>query len=87
MIRTQEQAPAIEKLGIGLPGKLNVLVSSVAEVSTQDRAATILRHVKPDYVAWSAGRHSLTDFPGRGAAANCFHLRIQALAARAAPRR
>ncbi|TWU71035.1 hypothetical protein ED733_001456 [Metarhizium rileyi] len=55
MIRTKEQAPTIEKLGSGLPGKLNVLVSSVDEVSTQDRAATILKDVKPDYVAWSAG--------------------------------
>lgn len=55
MIRTQEQAPAIEKLGSGLPGKLHVLVSSVGEVSTQERAAAILNGVKPDYVAWSAG--------------------------------
>ncbi|KAK9435612.1 NAD dependent epimerase/dehydratase [Metarhizium brunneum] len=55
MIRTQEQAPAIEKLGSGLPGKLHVLVSSVGEVSTQERAAAILNNVKPDYVAWSAG--------------------------------
>ncbi|OAQ68727.1 NAD dependent epimerase/dehydratase [Pochonia chlamydosporia 170] len=55
MIRTKEQAPTIEKLGSGLPGKLNVLVSSVDEVSTQERAATILNTVKPDYVAWSAG--------------------------------
>lgn len=55
MIRTQEQAPTIEKLGSGLPGKLNVLVSSVENVSTKDRAATILKEVKPDYIAWSAG--------------------------------
>jgi hypothetical protein len=55
MIRTKEQAPTIEKLGSGLPGKLNVLVSSVDEVSTEERAATILKDVKPDYVAWSAG--------------------------------
>lgn len=55
MIRTQEQAPTIEKLGSGLPGKLHVLVSSVSEVSTQERAAAILNNVKPDYVAWSAG--------------------------------
>lgn len=56
MIRTKEQAPTIEKLGSGLPGKLNVLVSSVDEVSTQERAANILKDVKPDYVAWSAGK-------------------------------
>lgn len=55
MIRTQEQAPAIEKLGKDLPGKLNVLVNSVGDVSTQEQAATILKDVKPDYIAWSAG--------------------------------
>ncbi|QPH18010.1 hypothetical protein C2857_002963 [Epichloe festucae Fl1] len=55
MIRTQEQAPAIEKLAKDLPGKLNVLVNSVDDVSTQERAATILKDVKPDYIAWSAG--------------------------------
>ncbi|KHN98963.1 NAD dependent epimerase/dehydratase family protein [Metarhizium album ARSEF 1941] len=62
MIRTDEQAPAIEKLGSGLPGKLNVLVRSVAEVSTQERAATILNDVKPDYVAWSADRDAAVNF-------------------------
>ncbi|KAG5912717.1 hypothetical protein E4U42_001966, partial [Claviceps africana] len=39
MIRTEEQVPAVEKLGDGLPGRLHVLVHSVAEVSTQERAA------------------------------------------------
>ncbi|PNY23202.1 Uncharacterized protein TCAP_06841 [Tolypocladium capitatum] len=55
LIRTQEQAPAVEKLGSGLPGKLNVLVRSIADVDSQERAASILGEVKPDYVAWSAG--------------------------------
>lgn len=56
VIRKQEQVPAVEKLGAGLPGKLNVLVSSVDEVDSQERAASILSQVKPDYVAWSAGK-------------------------------
>ncbi|KAK2612729.1 hypothetical protein QQS21_001180 [Conoideocrella luteorostrata] len=55
MIRTHEQAPTIEKLGKDLPGKLNVLVSSVDEITTQERATSILKDVKPDYIAWSAG--------------------------------
>ncbi|GAO13189.1 uncharacterized protein UV8b_03598 [Ustilaginoidea virens] len=55
MIRAREQAPTIQKLGNGLPGKLNVLISSVAEVSSKDHAASILADVKPDYIAWSAG--------------------------------
>lgn len=55
VIRAQEQVPTIEKLGAGLPGKLNVLVSSVEDVTSQDHALKILNEVKPDYVAWSAG--------------------------------
>ncbi|KND90015.1 hypothetical protein TOPH_05390 [Tolypocladium ophioglossoides CBS 100239] len=55
LIRTQEQVPTIKKLGSGLPGKLNVLVRSIDEVDSQERAASILNEVKPDYVAWSAG--------------------------------
>lgn len=57
LIRAQEQAPAIERLGSGLPGTLNVLVRSIDEVDSQERAASILNEVKPDYVAWSAGEH------------------------------
>jgi dTDP-4-dehydrorhamnose reductase len=56
VIRTQEQAPTIEKLGAGKPGRLNVLVRSLADVNSQDDAAGILNEVKPDYVAWSAGK-------------------------------
>lgn len=57
LIRAQEQAPAIQRLGSGLPGTLNVLVRSIDEVDSQERAASILNEVKPDYVAWSAGEH------------------------------
>jgi nucleoside-diphosphate-sugar epimerase len=57
VIRSQEQAPAIEKLGAGHPGKLNILVRSISEITSQDQAASILSDVKPDYVAWSAGKH------------------------------
>ncbi|KAJ6445047.1 NAD dependent epimerase/dehydratase [Purpureocillium lavendulum] len=55
VIRTQDQAPTIEQLGKGLPGKLNVLVNSIADVDSEARARSILDEVKPDYVAWSAG--------------------------------
>ncbi|KAF7549602.1 hypothetical protein G7Z17_g6264 [Cylindrodendrum hubeiense] len=55
VIRAQEQVPTIEKLGSGLPGKLNVLVSSIEDVTSQDHALKILNEVKPDYVAFSAG--------------------------------
>lgn len=55
VIRVQDQVPTIEQLGAGLPGKLNVLVSSIEDVVSQDHALKILNDVKPDYIAWSAG--------------------------------
>ncbi|KAG9378221.1 NAD dependent epimerase/dehydratase [Pyrenophora tritici-repentis] len=55
MIRTASQQPAIEKLGQGLPGKLSVLVHSVADVKTENDAKSILQEVNPDWVVWSAG--------------------------------
>lgn len=57
MIRTAEQKPVIEKLGSGQPGKLNVLVSSVADVKSEADAKKILDQVKPDWVVWSAGKY------------------------------
>lgn len=55
IIRTEEQIPAIQKLGESLQGKLNVLVRSIEEVKSEAQAKTILDEVKPDYVVWSAG--------------------------------
>lgn len=55
IIRTEEQIPAIKKLGESLKGKLNVLVRSIEEVKSESQAKTILDEVKPDYVVWSAG--------------------------------
>ncbi|KNG47136.1 nad dependent epimerase dehydratase [Stemphylium lycopersici] len=55
MIRTASQQPTIEKLGQGQPGKLSVLVSSVADVKSENDAKGILDQVKPDWVVWSAG--------------------------------
>ncbi|KAM5347888.1 hypothetical protein ACJ41O_007712 [Fusarium nematophilum] len=55
VIRTADQVPTIEQLGAGLPGKLNVRVDSIEDVSSQDKALSILNEVKPDYIAWSAG--------------------------------
>ncbi|KAL9477477.1 hypothetical protein ACSS6W_007318 [Trichoderma asperelloides] len=55
VIRKEEQVPTVEKLGAGLPGKLNVLVRSIEGVDTQEKAASILDEVNADYVTWSAG--------------------------------
>ena len=55
MIRTADQKPAIEALGKDQPGKLDVLVSSVADVKSESDAQQIIERVKPDWVVWSAG--------------------------------
>ncbi|PTB66793.1 NAD(P)-binding protein [Trichoderma citrinoviride] len=55
IIRKQDQVPAVERLGAGLPGRLSVLVRSIEDVDSQDKAASILDEVNPDYIAWSAG--------------------------------
>ncbi|KAM0263516.1 hypothetical protein ACHAQJ_001134 [Trichoderma viride] len=55
VIRKEEQVPAVEKLGAGLPGRLSVLVRSIEGVDSQEKAASILDEVNADYVAWSAG--------------------------------
>jgi dTDP-4-dehydrorhamnose reductase len=55
LIRSADQAPTIEKLGQGQPGKLNVLVHSIEDVKTEEDARSVLDMVKPDWVVWSAG--------------------------------
>ncbi|KAF4126944.1 Nucleoside-diphosphate-sugar epimerase [Geosmithia morbida] len=55
LIRAQEQVPTIQKLGSGQPGQLNVLVSSIEDVDSQDKAIELLREIKPDLIAFSAG--------------------------------
>lgn len=68
IIRTEEQVPALQKLGDNLQGKLNVLVRSIEEVKSESQAKGILDEVKPDYVVWSAGAG------GRGGAERvCIH--------------
>lgn len=64
MIRTADQKPAIEALGKNQPGKLDVLVSSVADVKSESDAQQIIERVKPDWVVWSAGAG------GKGGATN-----------------
>ncbi|KAH9881909.1 hypothetical protein J1614_001080 [Plenodomus biglobosus] len=55
MIRTASQKPTVESLGANQPGKLSVLVHSIADVKSESDAQSILDQVKPDWVVWSAG--------------------------------
>jgi dTDP-4-dehydrorhamnose reductase len=63
MIRTASQQSAVEKLGQNQPGKLSVLVSSVADVQNEKDAKSILDKVEPDWVVWSAGMFILIFLP------------------------
>ncbi|KAF2143883.1 uncharacterized protein K452DRAFT_247382 [Aplosporella prunicola CBS 121167] len=55
LIRDPAQAAAIEKLGEGQPGKLNVLVRSLEAVRSESDAKSVLEEVQPSWVVWSAG--------------------------------
>ncbi|KAI1089200.1 NAD(P)-binding protein [Rostrohypoxylon terebratum] len=55
IIRDPAQIPGLEKLGEGHSGKLNVLVRSLEDVTSEAQAKSLIDEVKPDYVVWSAG--------------------------------
>ena len=56
VIRTDEQVPAIQKLGTNNEGRLTVLVRSLEEVKSEGDAKGLLEETKADYVVWSAGK-------------------------------
>ncbi|KAM0282924.1 hypothetical protein ACHAQH_002735 [Verticillium albo-atrum] len=56
VIRAEDQAPTIRGLApANSKGTLNVLIRSLEDVTTQDRAQAILSEVKPDTIVFSAG--------------------------------
>lgn len=55
IIRDPAQIPGLQKLGEGQSGKLNVLVRSLEDVTSEAQAKSLIDEVKPDYVVWSAG--------------------------------
>lgn len=55
VIRNPSHAADIESAGAGQPGKLDVLVSSLDNVTSEQHAQSILDKTKPDWVVWSAG--------------------------------
>jgi nucleoside-diphosphate-sugar epimerase len=59
VIRTHEQTEAIEALGRNQPGKLSVLVRSVANIKSEQDAQEVISEVNPEWVVWSAGAVSL----------------------------
>lgn len=55
VIRDPAQESAIKSMGENLPGKLDVLVSSIEEIKTQAQAQSIIDSTSPTYVVFSAG--------------------------------
>jgi nucleoside-diphosphate-sugar epimerase len=56
LIRDPSHKDEILKLGEGQKGKVEVLVSSLEDVKSDDDAKKVLEQVKPNYVVWSAGK-------------------------------
>jgi len=55
LVRNHNYEAEILKLGDGKPGKINVLVDSLDDVTTVSRAATVLEKVDPSIVIFAAG--------------------------------
>ena len=55
VIRDPAQESTIISLGKDQPGKLDVLVSSIEDVTSQAQAQSIIDSTCPTYVVWSAG--------------------------------
>jgi len=61
-IRDPGQTSSINSLGKGQPGKLEVLVRSLEDVTSKQEAQSIIEEAKPDFVIWSAGAHSSSSY-------------------------
>ncbi|KAI0179029.1 NAD(P)-binding protein [Hypoxylon sp. FL1284] len=55
IIHNPAQVANLQKLGEGHSGKLNVLVRSLEDVTSDGQAKSIIEEAKADYVVWSAG--------------------------------
>lgn len=60
VVRNPDHRSEIEELAQGQPGKLNVLISSLGDVTSEEKAKEVIDKVKPDYIAWSAGMSTLS---------------------------
>ncbi|KAI1770800.1 NAD(P)-binding protein [Hypoxylon cercidicola] len=55
IIHNPAQVADLQKLGQGYSGKLNVLVRSLEDVTSDQQAKSLIEEAKADYVVWSAG--------------------------------
>ncbi len=61
VIRNPDQKEEILSRGKDQQGKLDVLVSSLDDVKSDQQAQDIIDLTKPDYVVWSAGIYPCLD--------------------------
>ncbi|KAI9808199.1 MAG: hypothetical protein M1825_004656 [Sarcosagium campestre] len=55
VIRNPAQGEAIQKIGAGHPGQLDILVRSLDDIKSVRDAENVINEAKPDYVVWAAG--------------------------------
>ena len=55
LIRNPEHRVEIESKGTNQPGKINVLIESLEDITSVQKAESVLERVRPDYIVWSAG--------------------------------
>ena len=64
IVRNADHVEEIKSLAKGTKGKLDVLVRSLDDVTSEDKAKTLIDETKPDYVVWSAGEiYTIISFP------------------------
>lgn len=56
LIRSAEQIDDLKKIGVGLPGKHDVVVHDLEQISSQEKAQAIIDEVKPDSLVFAAGQ-------------------------------
>ncbi|KAJ9293567.1 hypothetical protein DTO271G3_7646 [Paecilomyces variotii] len=61
LIRTESQRDDILQLGKGQPGKIDVLITDLETVKTEDDARVVIDKARPDYVVWAAGASGKSD--------------------------
>ena len=58
VVRNEDHKQEILEVGKGQPGKVEVLVASLDDVTSEAHAKHVLDEVKPSIVIWTAGKWS-----------------------------
>ena len=61
VVRNPDHEAEIQSTAKSQPGKLDVLVRSLDELTTEQHAQAVLDETKPNWVVWSAGASLLRD--------------------------